>query len=242
MRALIPDHARSRVNGFSNDNEYFLDYNNRHFYDSAFITGSTTIRVPVQRNDPQGWLGFGTRAELLARATAVGDWGYDTDLSGTNAVIYLTSFDGWRCRISVTGQWVFTASGSSGIAQVDADARYVNVTGDTMTGGLHVQPHQGTIQAFIVTQLGDTHSAATLKGLESNNSPVLKLEVNNSGLQKYLQVEHATDTVARLSISGAVGGMGNRVGFEFGGGSANRDTNLYRKSANQLETDDGFHG
>ena len=76
-----PDPERASVG------QYILDVDDRQFF--SVVQFNANLRIWRIRNDPDDWLGFGTRNQLLHRASAVGDWGYNTDNS---AAEYLTLF------------------------------------------------------------------------------------------------------------------------------------------------------
>ena len=171
----FPNHSHS---GFSNDNEFFLDYSNRHFYHSeAIVPGGQSRRI-VQRDDPTDWIGFGTRTELLARATAVGQWGYDTDEVGNTAVSYLTAFMAGVPAIT-DYQWRFS-SGTSGSLEIQKDGTQdylgspvinfagsgVSVSGNTVT--VASPPTTGITQnaadARYVLETGDTMTGPLIVG------------------------------------------------------------------------------
>ena len=268
----FPNHSHS---GFSNDNEFFLDYSNRHFYHSeAIVPGGQSRRI-VQRADPIDWIGFGTMTELLARATAVGQWGYDTDEVGNTAVSYLTAFMAgvpaitdyqWRFSsgtsgsleiqkdgtqdylgapvinfagsgVSVSGNTVTVASPpTTGITQNAADARYVNETGDTMTGPL------------IVGRIDGDGSTLHVVGAHGRTTPTTPGIIDITGpadsvtTQTALTIRRHQDTVDYFHVTGDVGGTSDsRPGFLLGvGGTTIHDTNLYRSAVDTLETDDAF--
>ena len=71
------DHAQGRALALAVD-DYILDTADRHFYE-VYTTGGSSTHLFRRRNDPAEWLGFGNRQLLLARANAVGDWGFNTD-------------------------------------------------------------------------------------------------------------------------------------------------------------------
>ena len=70
------------------DGEYVLDPDQRSFFES--IQFNPSLRIWRIIDDPDDWLGFGSRDRLLNRASAAGDWGYNTDNS---EVEYLTMFE-----------------------------------------------------------------------------------------------------------------------------------------------------
>ena len=225
----FPDHARSRVNGFSNDNEYFLDYNNRHFYDSALLTGSSTIRIPVQRNDPAGWLGFGTRAELLARATAVGDWGYDTALTGTDAVIYLATFTAGTVE-STVGQWVFSASATASRLQILAAGTqaYLGPSIINFTGS-------GVSVAGNTVTITDTDT-----GILQSVADTRYVNVAGDTMTNALRFRHSGQTEDSMRVGIALGGDGTKQVIQWGPGNSAQDVNLYRGGIGLLRTDNAL--
>ena len=180
----FPNHSHS---GFSNDNEFFLDYSNRHFYHSeAIVPGGQSRRI-VQRADPTDWIGFGTRTELLARATAAGQWGYDTDAVGNTAVIYLTAFFAGVPAIT-DYQWRFSA-GAPGSLEIQKDGTRdylgspvinfagsgVVVSGNTVT--VASPPTTGITQNAAddryVLETGDTMTGPLIVGRVDGGGPTL---------------------------------------------------------------------
>ena len=71
--------------------EYVLDTVTRHFYHRVVNPLVPSLHIWEERSDPAGWRGFGTRSELLHRATAVGDWGYNEDNSTVEYLITFTA-------------------------------------------------------------------------------------------------------------------------------------------------------
>jgi len=58
--------------------------------------------------------------------------------------------------VAAENKWIVTPGSSSGITQADADIRYVNVTGDTMTGGLKIET---TVPTLNLSKLAGGSSA-----------------------------------------------------------------------------------
>lgn len=134
-----------------------------------------------------------------------------------------------RNQIAGSSNWTqFDGSGGggSGITQTQADARYVNIDGDDMSGMLDV------------TVTGDL-SAVTLRA-PGDNPPVISTRTDITGAQKAFQASRGTQGTAWFSVEGALGGSNNNPGLAFGTGTSGRDVDLYRGGANILETDDAF--
>ena len=67
--------------------EYILATDDRHFFEVVQLNAN--LRIWRIRDDPDDWLGFRSRDQLLRHAAAPGDWGYNEDDS---TVEYLTMF------------------------------------------------------------------------------------------------------------------------------------------------------
>ena len=74
--------------------EYLLDIDARTFLISVPNPMSPSFRIWRLRDDPDDWLGFGTRDELLHRATAQGDWGYNEENSTVEYLVTFTAGSG----------------------------------------------------------------------------------------------------------------------------------------------------
>ena len=102
---------------------------------------------------------------------------------------------------------------AGGISQAQADVRYVNVSGDVMTGTL-------------------TMNAASGSHLEVERAP--------TSSQTAFQALNQGDTRAWFQINLNAGGTG-KPGIQMGpGGTTNRDIHLYREGVNHLRTNDEF--
>ena len=80
--------------------------------------------------------------------------------------------------------WSDDANGAGGIAQTDADARYVNTAGDTMTGGLLINGAGGTVDAGNLLEVAGTMSGKSLQITGSGAEPLIytKLPYGNIGI------------------------------------------------------------
>ena len=106
--------------------------------------------------------------------------------------------------------------GTGGVTQDAADARYVNVSGDTMTGALTVQTSQANDSgALLLNQ--DSNGTGMLLDSEATNAPGIAIDMASDDTQ----VHNAPHLL-----------FGYKGIF---------DTNLFRKAANILRTDDSFH-
>ena len=190
----FPNHSHS---GFSNDNEFFLDYSNRHFYHSeAIVPGGQSRRI-IQRADPTDWIGFGTRTELLARATAVGQWGYDTDEVGNTAVIYLTAFMAGVPAIT-DYQWRFSSVAAASLEiQKDGTQDYLGAPVINFAGsGVVVSGNTVTVASPPTT--GITQNAAddryVLETGDTMTGPLIVGRVDGGGSTLHVVGAHGRTT------------------------------------------------
>ena len=121
---------------------------------------------------------------------------------------------------------IAASGGTSGITQTQGDARYVRLTGATMTGLLRVDI-DGNNTGFEVFQVDGT------------NKPAFFIRTNNSGDQKAFQLGRDGQGSAWCSFEGNLGGVG--PGLALGPGSSGRDVRLYRSAANTLRIPDTVH-
>ena len=137
---------------------------------------------------------------------------------------------------AVAGQVIAVNSGrtaliyadSGGISQSDADARYVELAGDTMTSTLNVTPDDDSVALFL--------DATAL----TSQTPFV-FNINSSGNQQAFWLRRGTDAQAWLTIDGNIGGNNDNPGFALGpGGTAARDVLLYRGGDDLLTTPDSF--
>ena len=125
-------------------------------------------RVRAQR-DCQGALTGRSRRERRRRVGADRDGRHDhRDPTGT---------------ITFTGATVAAGSGTdeatvtipSGITQADADTRYVNVPGDTMTGTLNVTPATNAVALFLDARAATTQTPFVFNMNASGNQQAMWL-------------------------------------------------------------------
>ena len=103
----------------------------------------------------------------------------------------------------------------SGISQTDADARYLQLTGGTLTSDLRIE--------------------------QDSNATALTLERSATAGNTTFQAIDDGDSRAWLQINRQVGSTDMNPGILMGpGGSGNRDVNLYRRDPNVWKTDDTF--
>ena len=109
-----------------------------------------------------------------------------------------------------------------------ADARFVNVSGDTMTSTLFVTPATNAVALFL-----DATALTT-------QTPFV-FSMNPSGNQQAFWIRRGADAQAFFTLDGNIGGGNANPGIALGpGGTATRDVELYRGGANILETPDAF--
>lgn len=93
-------------------------------------------------------------------------------ISGTGNAIVNATFENARLNL-IKGT---ISAGTSGITQSEADGRYVNISGDTMTGDLNVTGHTVSAQTVDVTSVEALQ--ITVSGNTNNNA----INVNNGGV------------------------------------------------------------
>ena len=121
-----------------------------------------------------------------------------------------------------------TIDAGSGISQTDADARYVELAGDTMTDTLTVTPADNSVALLL-----DARALTT-------QTPFVFF-MNASGNQQAFWLRRGTDSQAFLTIDGNIGGGNANPGIALGpGGSTTRDVTIYRGGSNALATQDAF--
>ena len=119
-------------------------------------------------------------------------------------------------------------AGTGGISQSDADSRYVELGGDTMTSTLNVVPDSNAVALFL--------NATAL----TTQTPFV-FNINATGNQQAMWLRRGTTGQAWLTVDGNIGGGNGNPGFALGiGGTAGRDVLLYRGGDDLLETPDSF--
>ena len=108
-----------------------------------------------------------------------------------------------------------------------ADGRYLQLTGGTLTGELHIE------------ETADTRALAIFN-IYATTKPAFQLRTNTTGPQKAFQCSRDGEPMAWASFEGALGGENAKPGVAFGAGTGNRDVHLYREAANHLLTPDQF--
>ena len=120
--------------------------------------------------------------------------------------------------------------GSGGLTEGDADARYLQLTGGTLTGpGRLTIDVSGNSEALVINHHGGLSEAG------------VHVFTNTTGAQKAIQASRSNQSTAWFSIEGSLGGGNTKPGIAFGGGTGARDTELYRDSANNWRTPRFLH-
>ena len=135
-----------------------------------------------------------------------------------------------RSAIAASDDWTQfqVLGGGGGISQTAADARYVNVDGDTMTSTLVVKPAGNAVAMFL-----DARNLTTATPFVFN--------ISGSGNQQAMWIRRGASEQAWMTVDGNIGGANANPGIALGpGGTATRDVTLYRGGANLLETEDAF--
>jgi hypothetical protein len=165
----------------------------------------------------------------------------------------------------------YTINPQTGVLDVvrsnnDLDLIYVNISGDTMTGGLTIQPATDTLTALVVNDkdgnnvltVDTINNKMLLVGARSGMSLELQSTLNmvESGVTYYSGFYNNVNgepiftmvrsTVATAFSAGVDGDTFRRIVMDTGGkiqwgsGAGTWDTNLYRDSASVLKTDDAL--
>lgn len=124
------------------------------------------------------------------------------------------------------GNWAVPPAGGGGISQADADARYVNIDGDDITGRITIE-QTASEESLVVTATGI-----------GNSPPAFKIITPSTG-GKAFQATRDGEGTAWASFEYGAGGT-DKPGIALGPGTSTRDVNLYRDAANVLKTDDRF--
>lgn len=143
------------------------------------------------------------------------------------------------------------AVGSTGLTQVSGDERYVNQSGDTMTGGLKITKLGGYYTGALLNVLGVASGAHLFgaNGVSSSGTLVVEQRrivgsgaltvdqlANSTGA--YLTSRATSAPLLVLNTRFANSAVAPHILFGYNG---TFDTNLYRASVATLKTDGSFH-
>ena len=185
------------------------------------------------RGEAQFLVAANCAAHTALRATAVGGV---VDDSGSGPVIegIVNTVAGGSMQGLVDGRLLHPtlqeqgAGGGGGITESEADARYLQLTGGTLTSTLTVTPATNAVALLL-----DARALTT-------QTPFV-FAMNASGNQQAFWIRRGTDAQAFFTIDGNIGGGNANPGIALGpGGSTTRDVLLYRGGGNILETPDAF--
>ena len=135
----------------------------------------------------------------------------------------------WGAVVSVSGSVVTVGAVTrmfamaSGITQESADTRYVNVSGDSMTGKL------------TVTASGD-NSAIEARATAATGVAVADLHTAATGNQRALSATRNNQSQPFATIAGGLSAANDKSGMAFGSGAAPPDTEFYRQSAGLIRS------
>ena len=122
-----------------------------------------------------------------------------------------------------------SAPSTSGITQAQADARYLQLAGGTVTGEL------------IIQRTGD-NIGMRINAAGVDNRQAFGVTVPTTGDQKAFQMNRTSETFAWASFEGSLGGSNDNPGLALGpGGNTGRDVQLYRSAADTLRIPDTVH-
>ena len=155
-----------------------------------------------------------TDAERLAILNALVD-----EIDGTPSNGQVPGWDSSNSRL----EWL-----AAGISQASGDARYLRLTGGTLTGRTVID-RSGNNEAFVV------------QGHEATSAAIMKLETMVTGSQKAFQASRDGQNLAWASFEGTLGGSNEKPGLALGPGNGARDVELYRDGANVWRTPDAMH-
>ena len=178
---------------------------------------------------------LGTFFSCHASSTEIGGSSPDTNdyvssidfgLSGQDVTLTL---DRTGALPSISGTFTLPAGSGGGITEMEADARYLPLTGGTLAGpGRLTIDVNGNSEALVINHHGGLSESA------------LHAFTNTTGAQKAMQASRSNQSTAWFSIEGSLGGGNTKPGIAFGGGTGARDTELYRDSASNWKTPDWF--
>ena len=185
------------------------------------------------RGEAQFLVAANCAAHTALRATAVGGV---VDDSGTGPVIegIVNTVAGGSMQGLVDGRLLHPtlqvqgAGGGGGITESEGDARYLQLTGGTVTDTLFVIPATNKVALFL-----DANAL-------TSQTPFV-FSMRPSGNQQAFWIRRGSDAQAFFTLDGNVGGGNSMPGIALGpGGSTTRDVLLYRGGGNILETPDAF--
>jgi len=137
-------------------------------------TGETNIKGPKgDKGDP------GTPGAPGAPGVATTLMSDTPPIGATNGALWVETDTGYLYfyyNDGTSSQWVMVSPGSGGISQADADLRYVNVTGDTMTGDLALR------KTTPILILDKTDGGAGASAIHGRNNGVLRWGVSFGGV------------------------------------------------------------
>jgi hypothetical protein len=129
-----------------------------------------------------------------------------------------------------------STGGGGGISQSEADDRYVNVEGDTMTGGLLINPGgDGTGVAEVPLEVHGTMSgrALSIMTVYPTKTGAVFIDVRANGTGMLLDSSAVDEPGIAIDIAGTTTAPHLSFGYQ-----GTFDTNLYRAGVNSLQTDD----
>lgn len=194
-----------------------LTLNGSTFSVNSILTGSlvsfstvsgSVIKAATSLNSSGSltWEGAGSGASLYVASSLRGSGLTDCDLT-TSKLLWDTTTGRFSCGTDLNTPW-----SNTGALQARFDDRYVNTSGDTMTGALNILSHSLTGTGALFVKGVEYQTGAYLS---ASGAPVLMLN-------SYL--ENAQSKPQLL--------FGYRGNF---------DTNLYRRTVNTLQTDGNFY-
>ena len=209
-----------------------------HRYWICINTTQANIVTPSTEYIPttSGWVSLGTLHGFRGTATSSSVAYQPGDMVITDSNIYICVTQGsyTSAQIQSSPNWhnltaasTSDTSDTSGITQANADNRYVELSGDTMTGELSIEPS------------GD-NTGLSINAVGLDNDPAVVITIPTTGSQRILQAFRTGQLNGIVSLEGDLGGNSNKPGIAFGPGTLGRDVSLYREGANQLKTDDSL--
>jgi len=179
--------------------------------DGNFMIVTTTGDIGIGDKTPQTKLDVaGGITGATLEVTGAATFGSTVSLGGVTYTFPPSDgvSSGWVLKTDSAGTLSWAAS-SGGVSQSEADARYVNVSGDTMTGNLVLQGKDLTASGVIVTENATVSGALSVDGNVSAQGSLsgASLHVSRATTTSgTVKVQNSTDSTTSFQVKDADGG------------------------------------